>query len=146
MVPSLATAMPLRVMISEVLRSSWAEVAAAPSPMEPTSPMPAIETSDLEIAAAATAVVLVAGATSEKTRSGLSTDVTTSFSAADGTVAAGTDLEICSADGGATARVRRPMLVATMVGAMPFEALGAIAIVAGAVDDGVAAVAVEAGA
>src|ERR1700722_2066991 len=139
MVPSVAMAMPLRVVMSAVLRSSCAEVAAPPSPTEPTSPIPAMVTIDLVRAAAATGLAVPVGAMREKTRSGLSTDVTRSRSAVDAVddEAADTDLEICSVDGGATAKLRTPMLVATMVGAIPFEALGAMAEAAAGADDDV---------
>src|ERR1700722_11367316 len=131
MVPSVAEGNARGGCVSAVCTSSSAEVPAPPSPIEPTSPIPAMVTMDLVRAAAATGLAVPAGATREKTRSGLSTDVTRSFSVVADEVVAETNLEICSMDGGATAKVRTPMLVATMVGAMPFEALGAMAAAAG---------------
>src|ERR1700722_20575072 len=114
MVPSVAEGNARGGCVSAVCTSSSAEVPAPPSPMEPTSPIPAMVTIDLVRAAAATGLAVPVGAMREKTRSGLSTDVTRSRSAVDAVddEAADTDLEICSVDGGATAKRRTPMLVA----------------------------------
>src|SRR6202522_721163 len=140
-VPSAATATPLRTVMSAVFKSSCAEAAAPPSPTEPIVPMPATAAmSFAALTAAADAELELAGTRNEKTLSGLSVDVTKSCS---GDVAAlvAVDAELSlartSADGGAAVRVRTPMFEATMVGAIPFDAAGVVA--AAEVVDGVAA-------
>src|SRR5271156_717375 len=123
MVPSGATAAPLRTERSLKFKSNCAPVAAPPSPTEPISPMPATVVMTLAaIAAAARVEVEVPGTKNEKSLFGLSMDVSSSWSVAAVLADAEGRLAGVSLGWGAAARVRTPRFEATMVGGILFQA------------------------
>src|ERR1700723_3315656 len=133
--------------MSVEFRSSCAEIAAPPSPTEPTVPTPATAAIDFAVLAAAFAAATeLAGTRNENILFGLSAEATNSCSgdaamAAAEVEAAEFNLATVSFVGAAAVSVRMPIFEATMVGAMPLDAVGAIAAGAGvAVDEALEAV------
>src|ERR1700722_1498731 len=118
--------------MSSKFKSNCAAVAAPPSPTEPISPIPAIVVRRFAALAAAAVAFGAAGAENEKSLLGLSTEVSSNWSA----VAVGADVETSvpgvSLGWGAAASVRTPIFEATIVGGILFQATRAGAVEAGA--------------
>src|ERR1700722_2365881 len=122
--------------MSSKFKSNCAAVAAAPSPTEPISPIPAIAVRRFAaLAAAATAAFAVAGTKNEKSLLGLSTEVSSNWSAVAVTADVETSVPGVSLGWGAAASVRTPIFEATIVGGILFQATraGAVEADAGAV-------------